>query len=93
MFSQVCVKNSVCRGKGMHSRGSMQVGGVWQGVCMVGGMHDGGGYMGGGVHGTGARMAGETATVADGTHPTGMYSCSKCGKVLRHLCQKVHRCM
>ena len=40
------------------------------GVCVVGGMH------GRGVSGRrGAYMAGETATAADGTHPTGMHSC------------------
>ena len=41
-------------------------GDVWQGgVCG-----------GGGVHGReGACVAGETATAADGTHPTGMHSC------------------
>ena len=27
------------------------------------------------VHGGGACVAGETATAADGTHPTGMHSC------------------
>ena len=29
----------------------------------------------GGMHGKRACMAGETATAADGTHPTGMHSC------------------
>ena len=54
---------------------------AWQGVCVVGVMHgrgrvwQGGMYGRGGVHGRGACMAGETATAADGTHPTGMHSC------------------
>ena len=49
------------------------------GVCVAGEGH-GRGY--GGMHGRGcalqggeACMAGETATAADGTHPTGMHSC------------------
>ena len=29
----------------------------------------------GGMHGQGACVAGETATAADSTHPTGMHSC------------------
>ena len=36
-----------------------------------GGVHGEGDMRGGG----GACMAGETATAADGTHPTGMHSC------------------
>ena len=32
---------------------------------------------GGGVHGRGG-VAGEMATAADGTHPTGMHTCSHC---------------
>ena len=64
-----------CRGAcmvrrwGVHGRGH-----VWQGrgVCMVGGM------CGRGVHGGGGGMrAGETATEAGGTHPTGMHSCCR----------------
>ena len=39
-------------------------------------MWQGGVCGGGGVHGReGACVAGETATAADGTHPTGMHSC------------------
>ena len=49
----------------MHGEGGMR-GRRWvcmaRGACMVGGC-----VMGG--------MAGETATAADGTHPTGMHSC------------------
>ena len=40
-----------------------------RGVCMEGGVH------GRGCTWQGACVAGETATVAGGTHPTGMYSC------------------
>ena len=41
-----------------------------RGACVVGGMR------GGGMHGwEGGCMARETATAADGTHPTGMHSC------------------
>ena len=41
-------------------------------------MHGGGGMLGRGVHGSrGACMAGQTATAAYGTHPTGMHSCVK----------------
>ena len=49
---------------------------------MAGGVHGRGACMVGGVHGRGhewwgwgACMAGETATAAGGTHPTGMHSC------------------
>ena len=35
----------------------------------------GGGHVAGGVHDKGACVAGETATAADGTHPTVMHSC------------------
>ena len=37
----------------------------------------GGACMAGGVRGGGACVAGETATAADGTHPTGMHSCDQ----------------
>ena len=71
MFLQV----SVCPGGGMHGRGGMCGRGcAWwlghvgacmgEGACMVGGA-----CVAGGVH------AGETATDAGGTHPTGMHSC------------------
>ena len=46
-------------------------------VCMAGGMCGRGCAWQGGMHGGGgACMAGETATAADGTHPTGMLSFS-----------------
>ena len=44
----------------------MSGGQAWQGACMTGCVHGGGG---------GACVAGETATPAGGTHPTGMHSC------------------
>ena len=48
-------------------------------VCVVkGDMHSKGACMvRGDMHGRGAYVAGETATAADGTHPTGMHSCYK----------------
>ena len=40
------------------------------------GVHGGGGHAWqGGVRGKGTCVAGERATAADGTHPTGMHSC------------------
>ena len=51
---------------GMHGGGC-----AWQGACMAGGVH------GRGHAWWGVCMAGETATAADGTHPTGMHSCFK----------------
>ena len=58
---------------GMHGRGlcGRVVGGhAWQGMCMAEGA-----CMAGGHAWQGVRMAGEMATAADGTHPTGMHSC------------------
>ena len=45
------------------------------GVCVAGGMHGRGSTWQGDMRGRGACMAGETATAADGMHPTGMHSC------------------
>ena len=46
------------------------------GMCGKGGMHSRAcAWQGGGRFMVGACMAGETATAADGTHPTGMHSC------------------
>ena len=43
------------------------------GACVMGGMNDRGVCMAGGVHWVGgACVAGEMATAAEGTHPTGM---------------------
>ena len=47
----------------------MTGGHAWQGMCMAGG------HAWRGVHGRGASVAGETATTAGGTHPTGMHFC------------------
>ena len=44
-------------------------------ACVAGGMHGRGACVERGMHGRGACVAGETATAADGTHPTGMNSC------------------
>ena len=91
MFSEACVKNSVNKrgacmtgaacmvgrwhdggmcGRSLHGQGACMVGGGHrrQGAC-VGGMHDGGACV------VGACVAEDTATAADGTHPTGMHSC------------------
>ena len=63
--------------QGLNDRGIHGRGYVWQGVHSKGGMHGKGGMQcKGGMHGGGgACVAGETATAADGTHPTGMHSC------------------
>ena len=54
----------------MPGKGGVHGGGVHDsGVCMSGGVHVRGCVWQGGC------MAGETATAADGTHPTGMHSC------------------
>ena len=59
-----CITGSMCcRGHAWH--GGMHVRGyAWQ---------EHAGQLG--MHGRGACMAGETATAADGMHPTGMHSC------------------
>ena len=49
---------------GMHDRRC-----AWQGVCMAAGC------VAGDMHNREACVARETATTADGTHPTGMHSC------------------
>ena len=55
--------------------GGMCGGGVCgRGPCMVEVCMARGHALQGGVHGRGACMAGDTATAADGTHPTGMHS-------------------
>ena len=61
---QGCAWQGDLHGKeGMHGGGVCMAGSVWQG-CMAVGMHGGGG----------AYVAGEIATAADGTHPSGMHS-------------------
>ena len=75
----VCVVGGVC-GREVNGRGH-----AWQGVmqgrvallagaCMAGGVH-GRGHAWWGTCMMGVCMAGETATAADGMHPTGMHSC------------------
>ena len=76
MFSHLSVSHSV------HWEGELQGsmrgrGSVWQGACMEGGVQGrgpfvSGAYVVGGMHG---RRDGQTATAADGMHPTGMLSC------------------
>ena len=50
----------------MHGRGHAWWGGMCGRVCVC---------VAGGMCGRGACLAGEMATAADGTHPTGMHSC------------------
>ena len=79
MFSQACVKNSVHHGGGVagacgagegHAWG--EGGHGWQGCVW----QEGHAWQGGGCAWQGgACVAGEMATAADGTHPTGMHSC------------------
>ena len=60
-----------CMAEGMHGRGH-----AWQeGSPCQGGMCDRGASVMGSMQGEGACVAGETATAADGMHPTGMHSC------------------
>ena len=81
MFSQVCVKNSaqgmcVAKGSRRGEGGMCDEGGICGGgACMAGGMCVGGTHMVGGC------VARETATVADGTYPTGMHSCLRSASV------------
>ena len=78
MAGCVCVAGGMC-GRGTHVVGHMHgrvyVCGrehTWQGACLAPGhVHGRGACMAGGC----ACMTGETATVAGGTHPTGMHSC------------------
>ena len=73
---------SVHRG-GVWSRGLVP-GGLAQGECLLWGPGTQGGSVPGGVPGRGVLLLGgvsqhalrQTATVADGTHPTGMHSCN-----------------
>ena len=65
--------------EGMHGRGHVWQGGMHGGwVCMAGGACMAGRHAWQGVCVVGGScVAGETATEADGTHPTGMHSCFK----------------
>ena len=84
------VRDSVHRG-GVLSQHALQQGGLlWGGVPVPGGVCSRGGLLPGGVPALGGLLPGgvpapggsveplprkQTATVADGTHPTGMHSC------------------
>ena len=66
MFSQAFVILEACVARGVHGRGcawqgDAWQGDAWQGVCVWQGRY----------------FAGETATAADGSQPTGMHSCFK----------------
>ena len=69
MAGSMCGRGHAWQGKGMHGRGRVSMGGgAWQGVhgreaCMAG------------EHAW--QKAGEMATAADSTHPTGMHSSLK----------------
>ena len=65
--------NEVCEGN-VFTGVCLSTGGhAWSGVCMAGGACMAGGVCVAG--GRGACVAGETATAAGGTHPTGMHYC------------------
>ena len=75
---------AACVLEGVHGR----AGHAWQGACMAG-VHGrehawlGEGHVWQGVHGRVACVAEvDKATAADGTHPTGMHSCSKYGQLV-----------
>ena len=69
-------------GRGMHVRGN-----AWQGHAWQMGMHVRGNAWQGHAW-QGACMAGETATAADGMHPTGMHSCLVMNLPLMIITQK-----
>ena len=65
-------------GRGVHGRGTCMAGGhAWQGDKHGRGHAWQGGHVWWGLCMVGVGVAGETATAADGTHPTGMHSCFK----------------
>ena len=65
----VCVARGHVWQRGVHYKGR---------ACMAGGMHGRGHAWWGLCMAGGACVAGETATAAGGTHPTGMHSCLPC---------------
>ena len=76
MVGGMCDRGHAWQGWGRVQQGASVVGGhVWQGACMAGRACMAGACMAGGCVWQGACMARETATAADGTHPTGMHSC------------------
>ena len=93
----VCMAGCV-HGRGCTRQGACRAGGcAWQEHAWQGGMHGRGAWQGGmhgrGVHGGGhvwqgsvcgrGCMAGDTATAADGMHPTGMHSCIEMHDVVK----------
>ena len=70
---EACMARGACVVGGMSGRGACMA----EGACMTGGVHGKGAHIAGGHvwQGGGACVAGETATAADGMHPTGMHSC------------------
>ena len=66
LWRGVCDQGVCVWPEGMHGWGCALRGACMVGTCMTGGMR-----------GRGVCVAGETATAAGGTHPTGMHSC--CG--------------
>ena len=62
VWQGACVAGGMCGRENVHGRGDM----CGRGACMAGG--------GMCVWGGGVCVAGETATAAEGTHPTGMHS-------------------
>ena len=72
VFTSVCQLSCSLERGGLRGRGDVRVGSV----CVAGGGHGWDGMRGGGGGGgRGACVAGDTATAADGTHPSGMLSC------------------
>ena len=81
MFSHLSVSHSVHRGGDACSRGVCMAGACMAGGMCAWGVCGRGACMAGGMCGRGsacwgACVAGETATAVEGTHPTGMLSCS-----------------
>ena len=72
---------------GVHGRGH-----AWQEghACMARDVHGGGAWQGD-MCGRGACVAGQKATAAGGTHPTGMFSC--CLYILFYLSSSLCTCM
>ena len=89
VWQEGCMARGVHGKRGAWQEGCMAGSMHGRGACVAGDMHSGGGIHGSGcawwgvcmaegacVAGGGACVAGEMATAVDGTHPTGMHSCS-----------------
>ena len=74
-WQEECMAWGACMAGGTWMTGGQ----AWQRVCMAGEMHGRGHVQQreACMVGVGACMAGDTATAADGTHPTRMHSCLK----------------